>query len=416
MTARSLVSILLAVALTTTSGLAAQSFAPSARSAGGPVTSFRALLEDGRLIRLEPRALDGESFRFEIGDGSAEQIGAGALVALHGPAPRPRGRHVVTLVGGEVLRGEIRGGDDLGDSFTLQSDVLGEVVVPIDRLERLRFVGNRPEAEESQLGVPEGADEALFVGTPRGIDRITGEILRFTRRAIRFQADGDEKAVGWLFTELVALVLDGGYDREKAPGAWLTTTSGDRIGVDRPRIDGGEVSFLSEGGEEHTVPLNLVSALSFTKPGRRFLSALEPTVVEQRSYFSERPLYRMRTDRAVDGSLLAVGALGGGTGFGVHSRTEFEVVVPDGANGLVGGVGLDDSVEALKVRPSVSVSVRAGEKVLFERSGLRPGELAALGRLAVEPGQALRFVVDFGPGLDLGDRVDWLDCAFVRRP
>ncbi|MEO0480618.1 MAG: NPCBM/NEW2 domain-containing protein [Planctomycetota bacterium] len=378
----------------------------------------RVLLSDGRLLDGQVTALDGSELTISGAGGELATVPAGELVAIHGVAAESKRSARALLVGGEELRGEVLGGDEYGDTFLLGSTVLGQRRVALDRLEMLIF--EPPEGVEpidpERLELPEDADEVLFLRTDRGFDRLVGEVYRFTRRSIRFQSDTEEEPVGRRFRELVGFGLRGGFEREDEPTHILTTRTGDRIGIGEPALRDGRLAFTAEGGESIEIEFTDVTALVALGEGRQFLSSCELQNVEQSSWFGDgsAPLFPLRVDRAVDGSLLSVARLGGGTGLGVHSKTSFEVVVPEGVTGLVGTFGIDDSAEQLSVRACVDVFVEHDGARLFEQSALRIGRLVSLGRLEVEPGQVLRFVVDFGPGLDLGDRVDWIDVAFVR--
>lgn len=69
----------------------------------------------------------------------------------------------------------------------------------------------------------------------------------------------------------------------------------------------------------------------------------------------------------------------------------------------------------LPARGDVDIAVLVDGKPVVERSGVRGGAPTELGTLPVRAGSRLTLRVDFGHGLDLGDRVDWLHAALVRR-
>jgi hypothetical protein len=102
-------------------------------------------------------------------------------------------------------------------------------------------------------------------------------------------------------------------------------------------------------------------------------------------------------------------------GLGVHARSALAWRVPEGVRALTGMVAVDDSALGLPVRGAVAVTIRQTDEVLLRIDELAAGTPPrALGRLAVRPGATLRLEVDFGPGLDLGDRVDWLGLTFLE--
>ena len=98
----------------------------------------------------------------------------------------------------------------------------------------------------------------------------------------------------------------------------------------------------------------------------------------------------------------------------MHSRSRIEFVVPDGARSFLARVAFDDSALQLRVRGHVEVEARIGDGAPAFRAELTPADAPqTVGPIAVAAGQSLSLEVGFGKGLDAGDRVDWLLCAFL---
>jgi hypothetical protein len=390
---------------------------PAPRDVPRGPTAFQVLLRDGSLAEGRFRGLDGARRALTL-DG--RQIALADVVSVSGPAPEEaEGGVVLHLVGGDVLRGEIVGGDDAGETVTLRSAVLGDVPVFIDRVSRLVFLDRVARGQKAEFAVPEDADEgeALFVPARRGFDLIVGAVHRFGPAGVLFEARGDDAPRLRPYEDLAGFALRDGEGPEE-PMPWLlVTASGDRIGVDWVGGGEAEMAFVLESGAELRLPSIQVASLTPLGTGIRFVSDLDPVAVDERSSFGGgdgEVLRPFRRDRSViDGALQAFDH-GFGKGLGVHSRSVLTFAVPAGSSALVGIVALDDSVLGLPVRGIVDVRVRVGGATVFERIGLAAGAgPAVLGRLPVAAGQEVELVVDFGPGLDLGDRVDWLALAFV---
>jgi hypothetical protein len=118
---------------------------------------------------------------------------------------------------------------------------------------------------------------------------------------------------------------------------------------------------------------------------------------------------------ALADGFLVVGGRTYGKGIGVHSRCTLTYRVPPKMTRFHAKVAIDDEVKSLGVKGDVDVLVRVGEDVLFRHKGLRFGQgPKSLGTLKVRPGSLLTLEVNFGKGLFLGDRVDWLSAVFLR--
>ncbi|MBK8976596.1 MAG: NPCBM/NEW2 domain-containing protein [Planctomycetes bacterium] len=415
------------VALAAAVAAPAQEVAP--RTSGAPTEPAAMLVQlaDGRWLGAEPVAIDATAVTVRpaavataAGGGSdALRIPRDEVVGLHLRPARPSGPARVLLAGGDELRGRVGAGDSAGDTLALVSPVLGRLQVPLDRLARIEFVARTAGAAERDLALPADAEfaEALFRPARRGFDRTLGELHAVLEDAVRFQAARDETPRRVSFDELAAIALAGGYGREDEPDARLLSRAGDSLGVGLEGADERHVTVVLEGGQRAMLDWSDLASLAPRRAGLTFLADLPPDRREERSYFGGRaqpPLYPHRADRAATGGPLSAAGRSFVSGLGCHAYSALSWRAPDGASALVGAVAIDDSVAALGVRPQVDVRVEVDGAERFRATDLAPGVLRSLGRIAVRPGQRVALIVDFGEGLDIGDRVDWLGVAFVR--
>jgi hypothetical protein len=367
-------------------------------------------LRDGRVLSVASVGPgSGELWRFTSRDGAATEVAPAELLALHCSGvtlPRLPAAH---LAGGEVVRGILVGGNDRGDAFELQSPVLGRVPLRVDRLECLVLQGGDPDA----LELPDGVDEALFQKAALGFDRLAGVLHQFGDGGIRFQLDGQKEPRWFASRELVGLRLRGAEARKQPAPFELLTRSGDRVGVALEGWRNGRLQIVLEDGRKTALVLGDIGCLSNLGGGAVFVSTLAPTSAAEASPDGDA-LMPWRRDRAVDGGPLQAGGRAHARGFGVHSRSRLVFTVPAGVARFWTRVGFDDSALALPVRGAVDVRVLVGDDVVFERKNLRAGDpVCSTGLLPVRAGQQLALEVDFGPGRDLGDRVDWLSPVFL---
>ncbi len=139
--------------------------------------------------------------------------------------------------------------------------------------------------------------------------------------------------------------------------------------------------------------------------------------MEESSYFGDgaEPLYPFQRDRTVSGNFLVAGGRTHGKGLGVHSRSRLSFRVPAGFSRFYCLVAVDDEVKSLALRADVDVKVLSGDRELFAFQGLGSGDAVVdIGVLEVSPGDLITLEVDYGKGMGLADRVDWLSAVFLK--
>ncbi|MHC4920603.1 MAG: NPCBM/NEW2 domain-containing protein [Planctomycetota bacterium] len=412
---------------------------------------------DGKQWKVKLTGVRGRDNALELSVqhlGRNRWVGVKDVLALHGPAPKVQTDVAVYLVAGGELKGRLSGGralDELDETFLVATSALGTVPVQVDRLRCVVFRSNAPLAGPAAFQLPKGTKEkeAVFKRARRGFDTILGEVERFTADGILFQPTRAEAPLLFRYSELAAFALRGGVGPEGAGAegtgphtvgqVQLITTAGDLLRVRMLRVAAGKL-WISTEGVELQVPLARIAALSFrggklldgkvpAGTGRVYLSELPVLREEERASADDlgtRPLFRYRRDRTASGGFvgsrrhpadgfLTVDGRTYGKGLGVHSRSKLIFRVPEGHTRFHALVGIDDEVLALGVRGNADVRVLMRDKVLFTAKGLQRGQPPRnLGILKVEPGALLTLEVDFGQGMFLGDRVDWLSPVFLR--
>lgn len=373
--------------------------------------TLEVLLVDGTSIVADKIAGDAKG-PWELSDSrGTKRVDGLRVLCVLGARAAESSLPKAKLAGGELIRGLLVGGGKGGDDFHIQSPTLGLLELPVDRLECLLL---RPDlAEARDLALPEGAAEALFLPAALGFDRIVGTLHQFGAEGIRFQAEGDAEPRLRPWKTLVGLRIDGAEPSKSTPIAELVTRSGDRVGVASFVFAGGQLRLTLLDGAERTIAQSDIGCLLRLDAGAQFASRLEPSRISEASLAGDA-LMPWRADHAADGSLLAAGSRCYARGLGVHSRSRLEFVVPDGARSFFARVAFDDSALQLRVRGHVEVEAFVGDGPVAFRTELTPADAPqTVGPIAVEPGQSLSLAVGFGKGLDVGDRVDWLLCAFL---
>ncbi|MGE0144353.1 MAG: NPCBM/NEW2 domain-containing protein [Planctomycetota bacterium] len=404
--------------LFSSAGLAQTVPAPAGAGPQVVVLGTDGQLRSARLLELTAAAARLEPANAGAAGGRGVELPLRELIAIHADdaAPLPPASALARLVGGEALRGAVAGGDQDGEFLTFESGSLGRCEIPIDRLALLVFLDRATPSGLERLLPGERApkDECVYRVARRGFDLRFGEIHRFGADGLYFATAEEPQRLP--YTELAGVGIRGGVERETAAAAILITRAGDRVGGDDLRFADGRWTFRLEGDRELMVDGRELT--SVTPRNDRFvpLADLPDPVVDERSYFGagESPLWRWRRDQSALGETLRSAGRVFARGVGVHAKSRLRWVAPSGASGFTGLVAIDDSVRDLTVRGQVDVTVAIDEQVVFERKALTASDgLVPLGLLAVRAGQTVELFVDFGPGLDLGDRVNWLDVGFV---
>lgn len=352
--------------------------------------------------------------RWRVGGSGGRELDGDRVLAVLAGGVQPSELPAVHLLGGDVLRGLLVGGDAGGDGLDLQSPVLGALRVPVDRLECM--VLQPALARPRDLVLPEGEDEALFLKATLGFDRIVGTLHQFGEPGIRFQPSRRDEPEWYGVRDLVGLRLGGAVGPATRAVAEVWTRSGDRIGARAFAFTGDGLTLTLEGGAEVQLELADLGCLVRGDRGAEFLSALTPKSAVEAAVGGD-VLLPWQRDAAVTGAPLVAGGRCYGRGLGVHSRSRLDFEVPAGAASFLTRVAFDDTALLLPVRGAVDIAVWLDGRAVFEHKDLRAGDAPrAIGPVPVRPGQVLTLEVDFGAGRDLGDRVAWLLPAFLPAP
>lgn len=392
----------------------------------GRAQDVRVVATEGRVLAGRLLALDVERGQLLIArpDGAGNKSLAWAeVLSIHGASPARRGSVVAHLVGGERVFGDLVEGDLEGETFGLIAPHLGRLAVPIDRLDVLMFRARAGDARVADFRIPADADgdEALFRRARRlGFSMLLGGIHRFRDGNVLFEPSRGRSGnrESFSYDDLVAVALRGGVPRAEPATAMLLTRSGTYVGVRIDAFEGGKLRCAVEGAAgTFEIGFSDIAALvpRAEVGARHYLSDLPVTAAEERSFFDdESVLLPYARDASVSGGDLVVDGMAFGKGIGAHSRSALTWTVPDGCKKFRTVVGIDDAVRALGLRAAVKVAIRVGETAVFEAETLRLSDgVLDPGPIAVEPGQSLTLVVDFGPGFDLGDRVVWGGAVFL---
>jgi hypothetical protein len=384
--------------------------------ASGLVAQERAAVElslrDGSVLLGDAPTLRGDKLELRTAAAS-RTLPLTEVLAVHGGAVARSNLPAFHLQGGEVVRGLPSAGDPNGEWVAVTSSGLGQLRVPVDRLECVLF---RPDlASPRDLQLPQGAREALFTKAATGFDIVTGALHEFSADGIRFQPARETQSRWFRGPDLVGYRLADPTPAAARGAQELMTRAGDRVRVTLLGWEKGELRFRREDGNEGRLRDRDLACLTMTSADVVPAAGLVPVTAEESSWDGPA-LYPYQTNLAAVGTPLMVAGRTWGSGIGVHSRSRLVYEVPIGAQAFWTRVGIDDSALGLVPRGNVDVRVLVSDKVAFEARGLASGSVRSTGLLPVKPGSRIELLVDFGAGRDLADRVDWLLPVFLPGP
>jgi hypothetical protein len=290
---------------------------------------------------------------------------------------RPEPATEVHLVGGEVLRGELRGGDEAGEFLLLDSHSLGSLQIKLDRIALILFLARSRNTDPAVFRRPrEGArDETLFQRSGAGIDPVDGIVTSFKPKAVVFEWSGDKEPVDFGFERLVALTFRNGQGPARQAALRWLLRDGSLLDGDPTALVNGRLGLRCNDEVVRHADLSEVLAVCGRPARVRFLSDLTPTAVEEVPYLGEGSdfLFPHRRDRAVSGGYLAVTDRFFLRGIGCHAKTVLTYAIPPGAIRFTTRVGIDDEARSLAVPGNATFRVRVDGEPVHQVENVKGG-------------------------------------------
>jgi hypothetical protein len=326
----------------------------------------------------------------------------------------------LVLRGDETLRGVFVKG--AADAIEIKPDDLPAVRVPFESIRRV-------EAESAHKGpcdVPtqgrpprNGTDLAYT----KANDAVAGTWVEAGPAGIVLEADKRRTTVSW--GDLVLLHVDEPA-MPPAPGlvAEIDTVGGTRLVSESFEGDAQTWRVKTRSGISIDVPVASVAEARFTGGAFVYASDLAFRGVYTHFYDDDDPkylewMYGVRADRLPEGCPLTVGGVVYRHGFAAHSKSTITVPLAKGFRRFEAKLGIDDYALRTPGAPShgdVTARVTADGKEVWTSGGrVKGGEPPrAVGPLDVSGVTELVLEVDWGEGMHMNDRADWLDPLLVR--
>lgn len=254
----------------------------------------------------------------------------------------------------------------------------------------------------------------------RNGDAIRGrlEAVAADGAGLRFKPDGEATAKPYELATVAALVLDPTLARVKTPKgpfARVTTADGSRISFASLLADESVVTGTTVTGAKVSLPLAELIAVDIRQGKAVELADLKPATVKEEGF--NGVAWPWVANRSVRGNPLRLATPRGvevfDSGLGVHSRSVLTYPLGGKYKRFEAVVGLD-AATGRKGAVDVRVLVDGKEAKLDGLTGLTAAVGAKAIRVDVTKAKELTLVVDFGPGGDVQDDVNWANARLVE--
>jgi hypothetical protein len=315
--------------------------------------------------------------------------------------------HLITgdRVGGEPVKVE-------NDRITWRNATVGELTIPLTQLAAL----TKPD-QSVDLAAKRSEDSVQLVNG----DAIRGIVVSISGDQAQIKPGGSDEPAAISLNNIVSIQF-------AATGAAPHPATG-KSAVDRTyrvRLDDGSslvgtsLTLMGEklnlaigSAEARPLPLASVVGIEQVNGPVSWLTSLRPSEDVQVPFVGtsgERGLWKSRIDADVAGQPLVIGGRAFKRGIGVHSYSRLLYPLDGRYKAFRTRYGINDSL----TRADVTVRIRADDKLLHEAKNVRPGAVSPV--VVVELGDAKQLVleVDYGQGIDVEDRLNWIEPALLR--
>ena len=316
----------------------------------------------------------------------------------------------VYLTGDEKLFGKL--GDVVDDKLHLATPWNDQLEIPLARIAAVHLgLLDRKETPASfaQRMKARGAEDLLLAQTRKGeVVAIPGvlEGIKGDRLSFLYQGKSRTLPVAQVEGLIIAARPETGRD-ELRPTFMMT---GDVAVSGRWKgLDATVWKVETPWGQELKLPAPSIQEVRFRGGKMTYLSDLEPTKVEESSYFGHR--FPWRRDVGLTGAPLKMNGETYKHGVAVHSQSSLTYDLDGRFETFEAMVGFDD---AARGKGRVACRVFADGKEIYNAPDLRGDAPPTPLKLPVVSAQQLRLEVDYGRGQDTGDRVIWADARLYR--
>lgn len=297
-----------------------------------------------------------------------------------------------------------------GLQVTINTASLGELQILPSKVKSILFSlpDDKSLAQWEQLLKKEVRDDMLVIKKGETLDFLPGVVTQFDEKNVMFLYEGNEIPVKR--EKVFGIIHPHQYIAPEQAKCRIETTSGDSLFIQEISLQ--EELFRVRTGPDHFifVPKSQVRLLDFSLGRIVYLSDMPPEGVEYTPYFDI--IWEYQRDKTIDGSMLKLGNREYSKGLWIHSKTRLTYRLAGEFSRFQALMGIDASV-AKSGLGHVHVTITADEEILLEED-VSAFTVPRKIDLDIKGYRFLYLQVDFGEGLNIGDRLDLVEARLIK--